>query len=310
MAESMAKKITAYFLGEYAGKAEKMLLRNGCRQGFDEWLKLNAAAGILLAVISAVAAHFYVNSQLVALLSFFIAVPLPLAFSFMWLSYRDEIRKRGIEEAAADMLLYASSLPEGTPLRKSISLISKAGYGTLSDEFAKAGREMDRGLSVPEALERMTERNGSEVLSRAAGMLIEAYYSGGDMRKAFKGIAEDIMETDAIRRERASALIIEKYTLLSSAGLILPAVLAMVTKLVSGLDFGLLSEMNIGLSQQAREALFGAAVFSMPVYLTEYCVLASLFIAFQEGNIRKAFIYAIILAPSALAVHFIIRGVI
>ena len=103
-------------------------------------------------------------------------------------------------------------------------------------------------------------------------------------------------------------MIIEKYTLIFSAGIILPAILAMVAKLVTGMNFELLSELELGLEKETREALFGAAMTAIPLYLGEYSLLASAFVAFEEGRPKKTLLYALLLLPLSLIVYFVIKA--
>lgn len=303
----VAEKIAGYFFGGEKEKIWKMLRQNKIPEP-EKWLKWNFYSGIALAIASSVLLYYAGIKEEHILASFFIIIPVPLLLNFFWQNYRAELRRKKMEECTADVLLYASSLPKGSPMQKIISNISEAGYGQLSEEFSRAKAEIEKGVSIPEALARISERNNSAVLKRAIELLVEAYYSGADMKDAFREVAKDILETESILRERASSMIIEKYTLIFSAGIILPAVLAMVSKLVKGLDFELLSKLEIGLDSASRAQLFGAAITAMPIYLAEYCIVASLFVAFEEGTPKKAFIYAVFLVPLSLAVHFFMGG--
>ena len=44
------------------------------------------------------------------------------------------------------------------------------------------------------------------------------------------------------------------------------------------------------------------------IYLAEYSIIASLFVAFQEGRQKKAVLYASILMPLSMVVYFIGKG--
>ena len=243
-----AAEIIGYFFGEEKEKIWKMLRQNKISEP-ESWLKWNFYSGIAVAIAASVILYYAGIKEEYILASFFIIMPVPLLLNFFWVSYLAELRRKNIEACTSDVLLYASSLPKGSPMQKIISSISEAGYGPLSAEFSRAKAEIEKGVGIPEALIRISERNNSAVLKRAIELLVEAYYSGADMKDAFREVAKDILETESILRERASSMIIEKYTLLFSAGIILPAVLAMVSRLVKGLDFELLSRLEIGLDK-------------------------------------------------------------
>lgn len=182
-------------------------------------------------------------------------------------------------------------------MEKAIEFISESGYGALSDEFGKAVLEMRKGASFRESMENMKKRNRSEVLDRALGLLAQGYDSGADMGSTFREAASDLLESNAILRERNSTLVIEKYTLLLAGGLIVPLVLGLISGLVAGFDFSALGELGIGAGEAERAGLLEAAMFANVAYIAEYSLLASLFVANQEGNLKKSLVYAALLVP-------------
>lgn len=297
-----------HFFEENLEKTGKML--EALKTGKDawNWTKERLALGLLLGITIVLAAHYLAIGEAVAITAFVIAIPLPLSLSHALLSYQIEARKREMEVFAPDILLYASTLPKGTPLQGIIRHAAESGYGALSEEFEKTGEEIRKGLTPQEALFRMGERSNSLAIKRAASLLSEAYVSGADMGSAFKSAAEDLSETHAIMRERQSAMIIEKYTILLSAGILIPAILGMAAKAASGFDTRLLAELEMGLSAEARQGIISSAMTATPIYLAEYALLASGFVAFQEGKQKKAVIYALALLPLAIAVYFIVKG--
>ncbi len=232
----------------------------------------------------------------------------PLFLSYFYQELLFERNKRGKEALIPDMLLQASAFPRGTSFTKIISYIAGANYGLLSREFEKALLEIRKGAAVPKALGRVKRRNKSRVIGRAVNLLIQGYESGADMGACFKEAADDMLATNAILRERNATMVVEKYTLLLAGGIIVPAVLGLLVGLVSGMDFSALGELEFGISAAERAALLGAAMLANQIYIAEYAVLASIFIANQEGNRKNALPYALFLLPFSFASYSIARG--
>lgn len=294
-----------FFLGKEGLKdfEEKMEV-NGNRHGIERFFAGGIFAGIVLGLFStALLLQFGFPAQL-ALICGTIGIAAPICLKFFWEHYRFEGRKREIEKEIPGMLLQASIFPSGTPLPKIIEYVSRAGYGKLSLEFERARREIKRGFSVEEALASVKKRNKSVALGRSLNLLLQGYESGAEMSQAFRQAAEDLLETGAIMQERNSALIIEKYTLLAAGAVIVPLVLGLIVGVVSSFGFLQMEGLGIGLSTLQRKELLGVALAANQIYMLEYCVLASAFVAFQEGNPKKAVLYCLALIPSAFAAYY------
>ena len=127
------------------------------------------------------------------------------------------------------------------------------------------------------------------------------------MSSVFRAAADDFFETNSLLRERNAALVIEKYTLLFAGGIIVPAVLGLLTGMVSGIDFSGLQELGLGETLPEKTGLFEITLLASRIYIAEYAVIASVFIAEQEGNQKKAFLYALFLLPASFAVNFLAK---
>jgi len=234
-------------------------------------------------------------------------VPLLLKYSLATLSF--ERNKRNKEMIVPDLLLQASVFPKGTEITQMIKYVGSHDYGLLGMEFKTAYNEIQKGSSVEEALSNIKKRCKSRVIERAITLLIHGYKSGADMSQIFKETAEDILETNEILRERVSTLIIEKYTLIFAGGVIVPVILGMISGMVSGMNFSVIDGLELGMSSLERQEIFEAALFGTKIYILEYAIIASLFIANQEGNMKNAIIYAVFLVPLSFAAFVIAQGI-
>lgn len=278
------------------------LLANGKTMEF--FLKKSFLLGFAACFIAiAVCFELKMNSLYITAFSFaafFAAIFLNYFFEL----YSFELRKQQKEALVPDLLLEASAFPRGISMNKILKFFARADFGLLGKEFELALLEIEKGASFESALENVKKRCKSRVIDRAIDLIIRGYESGADLSAIFRASADDFFETNAILRERNAALVIEKYTLLFAGGLIVPAILGLLAGMVSGIDFsGLSGILEFGLENSARKALLETAVFSNQVYIAEYAILASFFLAMQEGNSKKAILYALFLLPVSFGVN-------
>ncbi len=290
---------------ELRGKLELMLKQTNSKKNEKEFLREILLCAIALSAFASALAFYFSQGVFYSLLA---ALGIALLFIFgryFLLLYKFEMRRRAIEAAVPDLLLQASIFPESAEAVKIIEYLSKADYGALSEEFNKALLEIRKGASIETALKNMSLRNNSRILSRALELIIQGYNSGAKMSKIFRETASDILETRSIIRERIATMTIEKYTLLLAGGIIVPLVLGLLVGLVTKLDFVSSDFLQIGMGAAERKLLLNAAMLANQLYIAEYALLASVFIANMENNIKKAVIYACILMPLSFAVYMI-----
>lgn len=242
-------------------------------------------------------------------LLFFATLFVPPAAAYAWFDYAASRRVADIDEALPSALFQVASLPRGTSTEKMIAAVASAGYGALSKEFSKANRRIGAGASVPRALELTAQENDSALLKRSCLLLSNAYAAGGDQSHAFKEVAEDAFQMQALARENAASLSVQKYTLLAASALLVPAILALLLNIVStlsaGLDSGGLLLSSASASQRA--ALLAAVTLGNQAYLALFAALSAYFVASFEGNAKKAVVYAAFNLPCALLLFEFLR---
>jgi pilus assembly protein TadC len=276
----------------FLSEREKRLINAELRR-----IGINSRADHLFAIL------FFVSFMAAIWLAYFkiyvgiLLLFMPVIIYFIIL-YLIDTRAKGIESYLPDALFQVGALEHGVPIERIIQNISKSGYGPLSEEFMMASRQISAGTDVESALSGISERNNSSILDRTIILLNQCYRIGKDVQTVIRETAEDVFGLVSLAKEQASILAMQRYTILIGGCIIIPIILAFVINIISGLDYNLISISSV--SQVDRQAIINATIDSTQTYLVIYTLLASLFIAHQEGRTRKAVIYFVIFVVLAL----------
>jgi flagellar protein FlaJ len=232
-----------------------------------------------------------------------LALPAVIYFILLWMVER---KANEIEQYLPDALLYAATLEYGIPMEKIIDNIANSGYHSLSNEFKKAERQIKVGISLTHSLMNMRDRNSSMLLDRVISLLIQCYKTGKDVHQAIKETAEDIFELNMLKKEQASSLALQKYTILIGGCIFVPIILSVILNIVSGIQPPTNDENLI----QLRNDLITQSYSAVQSYIVIFVLLSSIFVAFQEGRLRTFIGYFIIFLPIALFLFNIAKEVI
>jgi pilus assembly protein TadC len=94
--------------------------------------------------------------------------------------------------ALRDVWLQVSS---GVNLYNALLNISHSNYGVVSYEFDVTIKDVNRGLSMEKALEKMAQRNESEYLRRTLWQLINGLRTGSSVKNTLKIVITDLSRT-------------------------------------------------------------------------------------------------------------------
>ena len=86
----------------------------------------------------------------------------------------------------------ATELRAGIGLYRTIQAIATAGYGALSEEFARTITEVEEGTDTKDALRHLALRTQSKALRSALMHVIRALKTGGNLSNIMNDIAEDV----------------------------------------------------------------------------------------------------------------------
>lgn len=300
------KGIEIVFKKEQITSFENLLIINNSRtKNLSGFLKLGIIEGIILMILgmSISAIYFSLSFEkfiLIGALCFF--TPLFLNYLFQDISF--EKRKREKEALLPDLLLEASVFCDENSLLNTIQKIAESDFHLLSEDFKRALIEVKKGMPIEEALIKIKILNKSRSYDRVIDLFLQSYKSGANISESLKETAEDLLENQAIIKERQAVMLVTKYTLLLSSAIIVPGILGLVIGLITGLNFSSIGSIGFGLGEKERQVMFETAKLGANIYIIEYALLASYFLGVQEGNKKQFFIYALFLVPISLIVFF------
>ncbi len=277
---------------------DKLILNESKMKTLKGYLLINTICGTFLMLISLIIGFnfFQSNLQIIFLLAI-LGFIFPFFAIYLFEDILFEYRKRQKEEILSDLLLEASVFCDESSMEQTIKKIAEADFELVSTDFRRAQIQINNGASIETALIQIKELNKSRAYSRVIDLFLQGYQSGARISDTLKETAEDLLETKAILKERQAVMIVTKYTLILSSGIIVPAILGLIVGLVSGLNFYSMGEIGLGINSETRKALFEMAILGTTIYIFQYALLSSFFLALQEGNKKNFWIYALVLVP-------------
>lgn len=138
----------------------------------------------------------------------------------------------------------ATQLSSGIGLPETMTSVSQADYGAISEEFGRVIRDMHAGISTDEALSAMDRRVESEALQRAIRQIQRTMRTGGDLARIL-GVLADETAFDLRMRLRDYVQSLNMLTMLYMfVSAVIPAMLIVMT-LVMGFMGGAMFPIEV-----------------------------------------------------------------
>ncbi len=197
-------------------------------------LELGLHAGLAVLAFAAVIALFYVFLQLNA-----------------------DARARKIEDVLPDALkIVSANIRAGMTLEQAVWGAARPEFGAFRDEIRKVSADAFGGKPLPRALELMSTRVKSQVLSRSVRLINEGVKLGGEMARLLDEVAEDIRGIQLLRKEIATSTLTYSLFIVFAALFAAPLLFA-VSAYYAELNEGLLLGQATGVP---AGAISGAVV--------------------------------------------------
>jgi len=218
---------------------------------------------------------------------------LPIAtgfFSMLFLAYWPHLQfsrmQKEIEDELPQALEEAAQLMPHSRSERIVQAIAGLGVGKLSEEFAKAERELKAGARLEEAIEKIYRDTGSQYLRQAMMLFVRSHKTGLDTRKALLNTADYTRKIKYIMQESKAATFSERAT--QALGyLISAAMFAMVVSLGAGL-----SKALTGTLFSVDPAMIQAIATGIQIDLLLHPLVIAWNISALENDRKRAMIYA------------------
>jgi len=210
-------------------------------------------------------------------------------------------RKKSLENGLVDELLKLSSAPKTNDLQIVLEKLSESRNKIISEEFSGLKAKIDRGHKPKEMFEILRNKYHSEILDRFLELVYLSTTAGTVSSSDYKQVADNFLKSKQLIDERSSLLLMQKYTIIFAGGLIVPGILGIVIALVEKLG----STMDLGLlGFQASTGLYQVSYYCAMIYILEYVLISSIYLALLESEPRKAFAYLVFLLPIGFLIFF------
>lgn len=221
--------------------------------------------------------------------------------------YLLNLKRKALENALIDEVLLLSSLPKANDLKDILGKLSSSKHKIIELEFKQIQRKVEAGHNIRELFLAFSKKYNSEILDRFLELLINSITTGTVTVTDYRSFASNFIKSKQLIDERASALLMQKYTIIFAGGLIVPGILgvviSLVKKLASNLDFSLLQ--TIQGEAIASSSLFNICYVCSIVYVVEYVIISSIYLGMLESDLKKSIIYLLFILPTAIAIFFI-----
>lgn len=168
------------------------------------------ALGIFLLVVYLLYARGALNftsyyTAIVSLAPALVAGALAYAALFAFLLIYPRVLAGKLGETVDKDLVFALKdlqlqITSGVTLFNALANVAKAGYGNVSKEFDYVVKDVNAGVAVDRALERMGERTKSDFMRRVIWQLITALRGGASLEGALRTLI------DILKREQAARI--------------------------------------------------------------------------------------------------------
>ena len=114
-------------------------------------------------------------------------------------------RSRKIEKVLPDFLqISAENIRAGMGIEKALWYAVRPNFGVLAKEIEVVAKEVMSGKELVLALQEFITRYDSNILKRSINLLIEGIKSGGEIGELLNKIAENIQETDIMKKDMSA----------------------------------------------------------------------------------------------------------
>lgn len=230
---------------------------------------------------------------------------------FIYVDFKIVQRKKEIERVFPDFLqLTAANINAGMPIDRALWFAIRPRFGILANEMESVAKATMVGENLSHALIDFADKYDSLTVKRSINLLLEGLESGGEIGDLLVKVANNIRDTEIIRKEMASSVTTYVIFILFATLGAAPFLFGLTTELIVIMQT-IIGDINIGQNMQSFGGISSMlATSGESISLTDYkifaianicmsSIFASILISvIEKGNateaIKKAPLYIVI----------------
>jgi Flp pilus assembly protein TadB len=321
MAKLNLKKIY-YALGNFSPKRmnkslNEMINFAGLNMDAKVWFGSALLISLLFGIVAFLFAWIVLGIlELYILIAVFLVIfIMTFVILYLVLRFRVEDRRKRIEHVLPDALqIIASNIRAGATPLVALRMAARPEFGPLADEIKYVTAKSLGVESFTDALLEMSKRIKSEVLERTVALFVVSMRSGGNLAILLENAAEDILESQELKRELIAGTNMYIVFILFTVLVGTPALLSISIEFVS-----LVSSMQGKMVASSMTSEIGLRV-GVPIsedFLFKSSLitllLTSLFVSFligviHDGKELNGLNYFLFFAICSMAIFLVLKG--
>jgi len=252
---------------------------------------------------------------LLSLLSFVGFTLLLLVYSYFNKKLTESARIKKMEFIFPDFLqLVSSNLRAGITVDKAMLLSAREEFDPLDKEILKTGRDIATGKNIEKALISMSERVGSEKISKTIFLIISGIKAGGDLATLLEETGVNMRDRAFMEKKASSNVLMYVIFIFLAVSVGAPALFGLSNIMVEVLTtlLGTMPEISGGvnvpftLSKVSISTTF-VTYFSI-IFILVIDVLASLILGLvSHGEEKEGMKYLVPMIFISLLIFFVIK---
>ncbi len=249
---------------------------------------------------------FIVINNLTLLVIFLSLVVVCFFAKQLLITYKKTVIKRNLENTLTDEILKLTTINFTGDIKQIINILSLSRNKTLAKEFLIIQKKIMQGHNISNLFNVLKKKYNSEILDKFLNLILISHKTGTTSYTDFKNLVDDFLRSKQIMQERNSMLLMQKYTIIFSGTVIIPVILGIVVSLVKKLSSSV--DMS-SLGFEINSSLFVVGYYCSIVYIIEYIIISSIYLAIMENNSKKFIVYLLIFLPISLCLFFLAPAV-
>jgi len=208
---------------------EKNIKSSGSKLAPEKYHNGKFIFSIIITIIFLIAFYFLKIKLLYSILVFFFFN----IFFYFRISLVASARIKKMEKIFPDVIsLMASNLRSGITVDRAFLLAAREEFAPLDEEILKTGKEIATGKDILYAFQKMSERIGSEKISKVIMLITSGLKAGGNISNLLEQTAANMKEKEVVEKKAASSILMYVIFIFFAVGIGAPVLFGLSSVLV------------------------------------------------------------------------------